>query len=38
MDPLLLVEPKVTIGDHAGGLLERGLGLLDQIGGSAGGL
>jgi hypothetical protein len=28
-DPLLGVEPQVAVGDHAGGLLERRVGLLD---------
>jgi hypothetical protein len=29
-DPLLRVQPEVAVDDHAGGLLERRLGLLDQ--------
>jgi hypothetical protein len=29
-DPLLRIEPEVAVGDHAGGFLERRLGLLDQ--------
>jgi hypothetical protein len=36
-DPLLRVQPKVAVGDHAGGLLEGGVGLGDQIRGSSGG-
>jgi hypothetical protein len=33
-DPLLRVQPEVAVGNHAGRLLERGLGLLDQMRGS----
>jgi hypothetical protein len=29
-DPLLAVQPQVSVGDDAGGLLERRLGILDQ--------
>jgi hypothetical protein len=29
------IEPEVAVGDHAVGLLERQLGLLDQVPGSA---
>jgi hypothetical protein len=36
-DPLLRVQPEVAVGDHAGGLLEGRLGLLDQLRGSASG-
>jgi hypothetical protein len=36
-DPFLRVQPEVTVGDHAGGLLERELGLLDQVRGLASG-
>jgi hypothetical protein len=36
-DPLLVVEAQEPVRDDAGGLLERRLGLLDQVGGPAGG-
>jgi hypothetical protein len=32
-----VVEPEVAVGDHAGCLLKRELGVLDQLPGSAGG-
>ena len=35
-DPFLRIQLEIAVGDHAGGLLERGLGLLDQVRGSAG--
>jgi hypothetical protein len=37
-DPLLRIQPEVAVGDDAGSLLERELGLLDQLPGSASGL
>jgi hypothetical protein len=30
-DPLLRVQPEEAIGDHAGGLLQRRLGLGDEV-------